>query len=175
MKVQQFRLKELCFASRACVLLNIPGRHGNTPPLRVSDVLVLHSNNDRLCCDDGSLREEKHSRLFLVGLLRGSTVCLFFMRAGISGSRKRCRSVSSVCVAAFRQWCLAEQRNETGHQTTRLSWGLFEWPICLTGWQEPLPVQRVLTWTFFVPNKVLHFFSDKSRQDVIIEIMLFIS
>ena len=148
MKVQQFRLKELCFASRACVLLNIPGWHGNTPPLRVSDVLVLHSNNDRLCCDDSSLREEKKKPTLPRRSVERQHGLFVFIGAGISGSRKRCRSVSSVCVAALRQWCLAEQRNETGHQTTRLSCGLFEWPVCLTCWQEPHPDQRVLTQTF---------------------------
>lgn len=48
-KVRQYRLKQLRSVSRAHVLLNIPGCHSNTPPLRVSDVLVLHSNKDCLC------------------------------------------------------------------------------------------------------------------------------
>lgn len=34
------------------VLCNIPSRHSNTPPLRVSDVLVLHRNNDCLCREE---------------------------------------------------------------------------------------------------------------------------
>lgn len=39
----------MCSVAGVHVLYNIPGWHSNAPPLRVSDVLVLHSNNDRLC------------------------------------------------------------------------------------------------------------------------------
>lgn len=58
-KVHQYRSKEPCFLSRACVMLNIPGCHGDTPPLLVSDVLVLHSNEDKLRVADEPLSQEK--------------------------------------------------------------------------------------------------------------------
>lgn len=44
------------------VLYNIPGRHSNTPPLRVSDVLVLHRNNDRLCLKEVSLNTRRRGK-----------------------------------------------------------------------------------------------------------------
>lgn len=52
----------MCSVAGVHVLYNIPGWHSNAPPLRVSDVLVLHSNNDRLCRGDGSLSSVRRER-----------------------------------------------------------------------------------------------------------------
>lgn len=59
-------------------MLNIPGRHSNTPPLRVSDVLVLHSNNDRLCRADGSLSSVKSDCFLGVAVRKESDSETFF-------------------------------------------------------------------------------------------------
>ena len=106
-KVLQSRLKGQCLNSRARVLFNIPGCRGNTPPLRVSDVLNLHGNEDRLCCDDGPLNHVKrHSHDIKNTLLR---------QPKHLGVGKQCQSESScqtdtlsvesvtVCVCAVKE------------------------------------------------------------------------
>lgn len=114
----------MCSVAGVHVLYNIPGWHSNAPPLRVSDVLVLHSNNDRLCRGDGSLssvRRERerelyntfsHEPQFLVpgNSVRGRPLSVLWL------------SDSSLSLSPWCPW-----RSGMKRDTTRSPCGLFEY------------------------------------------------
>lgn len=109
------------FLPALAVLCNIPGRHSNTPPLRVSDVFVLHRNNDRWCREEASLNRRTRGTKYVRASRLGKVVTVAWEEASVSAARVR---RLSVLMLSARPGCVWEVKQDT---TTHLPCGMLEY------------------------------------------------